>query len=201
MPILGVIVVNYTEMEKTEKQKMLAGELYNAGDTELTHERQHARRLTYAFNQAAPDQGGMKQKILKELFGSIGESVNIELSFRCDYGYNIHLGNNVFINFDCVMLDVCRIDIGDNAFFAPGVHIYTAAHPLDAEERISGAEYGKPVKIGHNVWMGGRSVVNPGVTIGNNVIVASGAVITKDVPDNVVVAGVPARIVKYLGGE
>lgn len=122
----------------------------------------------------------------------------IEPTFRCDYGYNIFLGNNFFANFDCVMLDVCPIRIGDNCMLAPGVHIYTATHPIDPVARNSGAELGKPVTIGNNVWIGGRAVINPGVTIGDNVVVASGAVVTKDVPDNVVVGGNPARIIKKL---
>ncbi len=132
------------------------------------------------------------------MFGSTGESIYLEPNLRCDYGYNIHVGENFYANFDCVFLDVCEIRIGDNCFIAPGVHIYTATHPLDPNERSSGVEYGKPVKIGNNVWIGGRAVINPGVTIGDNVVIASGAVVTKDVPDNVVVGGNPAKIIKPI---
>lgn len=136
--------------------------------------------------------------MLKELFGSTGGKLHIEPTFRCDYGYNIHVGENFYANYDCVFLDVCEIQIGDNCFVAPGVHIYTATHPINANERISGAEYGISVNIGDNVWIGGRAIINPGVKIGNNVVIASGAVVTKDVPDNVVVGGNPAKLIKRI---
>ncbi|MGN1385612.1 MAG: DapH/DapD/GlmU-related protein, partial [Bacillus sp. (in: firmicutes)] len=139
-----------------------------------------------------------RTEILEELFGSAGDGIYIEPTFRCDYGYNIHVGKNFYANFDCVFLDICEIRIGDHCFVAPGVHIYTATHPLDAQERISGAEFGKPVTIGDNVWLGGRAIINPGVKIGNNVVVASGAVVTKDVPDNAVVGGNPAKVIKFV---
>lgn len=137
-------------------------------------------------------------ELLKELFGSTGETIYIEPSFRCNYGYNIHVGENFYANFNCVILDVCEISIGDNCFIAPGVHIYTATHPLNAKERISGLEYGKPVTIGNNVWIGGGSIINPGVQVGDNVVIGSGSVVTKDVPDNVVIGGNPARIIKEI---
>ncbi|MDE8563743.1 maltose O-acetyltransferase [Anoxybacillus rupiensis] len=183
---------------KTEKEKMLSGELYMAADPELMAERERARRLTRLFNQTLETEHQKRTSLLKELFGSTGKNLFIEPPFRCDYGYNIHVGENFFANFDCVFLDVCEIKIGDNCLIAPGVHIYTATHPLDPLERNSGTEYGKPVSIGHNVWIGGRAVINPGVTIGNNVVIASGAVVTKDIPDNVVVGGNPARIIKTI---
>jgi maltose O-acetyltransferase len=183
---------------KTEKEKMLNGELYDASDRDLKKERLNARRLTRLFNETPETEKVKKVELLMELFGSTGKHINIEPTFRCDYGYNIHVGENFFANFDCVFLDVCEIRIGDNCLLAPGVHIYTATHPLDVTERISGAEYGIPVTIGNNVWIGGRAVINPGVNIGNNVVVASGAVVTKDVPDNVVVGGNPAKIIKHL---
>jgi maltose O-acetyltransferase len=183
---------------KTEKEKMLNGELYLGSDLELRKEFLNARRLTRLFNQTLETEVDKRTELLKELFGSTGENLFIEPTFRCDYGYNTYIGENFYANFDCVFLDVCEIRIGDNCFLAPGVHIYTATHPLNAKVRITGLEYGKPVKIGHNVWIGGRSVINPGVTIGNNVVVASGSVVTKDVPDNVLVGGNPARIIKQI---
>ncbi|GLI08582.1 maltose O-acetyltransferase [Paenibacillus tyrfis] len=183
---------------KTEKEKMLNGELYLPADPELLQERANARRLTRLYNQTLETEESTRTELLKELFGSTGESIYIEPTLRCDYGYNIHVGENFYANFDCVFLDVCEIRIGDNCFMAPGVHIYTATHPLDPNERNSGVEYGKPVKIGNNVWIGGRAVINPGLTIGDNVVIASGAVVTKDVPDNVVVGGNPAKIIKQI---
>ena len=159
----------------TEKEKMLAGELYCAIDEELGREHNRAQNILMKFNNS-PDEN--RSKILKSLFGSTGE--------------------NFFANYDCIILDVCKVTIGDNCMLAPRVCIYTATHPLDAETRISGLEYGKPVTIGNNVWLGGSSVILPGVTIGNNVVVAAGAVVVKDVPDNVVVGGNPAKIIEYL---
>ncbi|HEY2420880.1 MAG TPA: sugar O-acetyltransferase [Neobacillus sp.] len=183
---------------KTEKEKMLSGDLYNPSDQELVIGRENARRLTRLFNQTLETEGNKRAKILKELFGTTGENIFIEPTFRCDYGSNIHVGDNFYANFDCVFLDVCEIRIGNNCFIAPGVHIYTATHPLNPVERISGTEFGKPVTIGDNVWIGGRAIVNPGVHIGNNVVIASGAVVTKNVPDHVVVGGNPARILKQI---
>ncbi|ULL16638.1 acetyltransferase [Paenibacillus sp. H1-7] len=183
---------------KTEKEKMLAGELYLASDPQLTKDRENARRMTRLFNQTFETEYEKRAEILKQLFGSTGMSLYIEPTFRCDYGYNIHVGNNFYANFDCVILDVCEVRIGENCFIAPGVHIYTATHPLNPFERVSGAEFGKPVTIGNNVWIGGRAVINPGITIGDNVVIASGAVVIKDVPNNVVVGGNPAKVIKNI---
>ncbi|PLS15915.1 acetyltransferase [Bacillus sp. M6-12] len=183
----------------SEKEKMLRGELYIASDQELVKDRQNARRLTRLYNDTEETQDEMRSALLKDLFGTTGNNIYIEPAFRCDYGYNIHVGENFYANFDCVILDVCKVTIGENCLLAPGVHIYTATHPLDAAQRISGAEYGRPVVIGDNVWIGGRAVVNPGVTIGNNAVIASGSIVTKDVPHNVVVGGNPARVIKKLG--
>lgn len=180
-----------------EKQKMIAGLPYLSADEILRAERLRARQLLHRYNHSAPEEKAERKDILSSLLGH-SDGVYIEPNFRCDYGYNIFLGRNFYANFDCVMLDVCPIHIGDNCMLAPGVHIYTATHPLDAAERISGVEYGKPVTIGHNVWIGGRAIINPGVTIGDNAVIASGAVVVKDVPANVVVGGNPARIIKPL---
>jgi maltose O-acetyltransferase len=183
---------------KTEKEKMLTGELYNPADPELVKERNNARGLTRLYNQTLETEDNKRTDLLKQLFGSTGETLVIEPNFRCDYGSNIHVGENFFANFDCTFLDVCEIRVGDNCFIAPGVHIYTATHPLNPQERISGLEYGKPVIIGNNVWIGGNAVINPGVHIGDNVVVASGAVVTKNVPNSVVVGGNPAKIIKQI---
>ena len=181
-----------------EKEKMIKGEMYFSADEVLVNERNRARRLTRAFNNTTEEELDKRTEILKELLGKTGENIYIEPNFRCDYGYNIRVGENFYANFDCLLLDVCPITIGNNAMLAPGVHIYTATHPLDPTERNSGYEYGKPVNIGDNVWIGGRVVICPGVTIGDNVVVAAGSVVTKDVPDNVVVGGNPAKIIKEI---
>ncbi|MBU8879841.1 sugar O-acetyltransferase [Bacillus sp. FJAT-29790] len=183
---------------KTEKEKMLNGEDYLATDPELLKERESARRLTRLFNQTIETEHEQRKKILKELFGSTGENLYIEPTFRCDYGYNIHVGENFYANFDCIILDVCEVRIGDNCLLAPSVHIYTATHPINPLERNSGKEFGKSIVIGNNVWIGGKAVINPGVTIGDNAVIASGAIVTKDVPSNVMVGGNPAKVIKNI---
>lgn len=194
----GRIYLERDRKRMTEKEKMLRGELYFASDALLTRERESARKLIRLYNETLETEQEKRMDILMRLFGSTGNKPYVEPPFRCDYGYNIHVGDHFYANFDCIFLDVCEIRIGDHCFMAPGVHIYTAAHPLEPEKRSTGIEYGKPVTIGNNVWIGGRAVINPGVTIGNNVVVASGAVVTKDVPDYAVVGGVPAKIIKML---
>ncbi|ABS32922.1 sugar O-acetyltransferase [Clostridium botulinum] len=181
--------------KKTEKDKMLAGELYYAMDEELVKEHIRSQQLLAEFNNSL---GEDKSELLKPLFGKVGDNFSIKPTFHCDYGSNIYVGENFFANYDCIILDVCKVTIGDNCMLAPRVCIYTATHPLDAETRISGLEYGKPVVIGDNVWIGGNSVIVPGVTIGNNVVVAAGSIVVNDIPDNVVVGGNPAKIIKHL---
>ncbi|WP_297207062.1 maltose O-acetyltransferase [uncultured Pluralibacter sp.] len=180
-----------------EKRKMIAGELYRPGDVTLRSDRLRARQILHQYNHSSPEESTLRQTLLSELLGQ-AEDAYIETTFRCDYGYNIFVGKDFYANFDCVMLDVCPIHIGDSCMLAPGVHIYTATHPLDAQERNSGLELGKPVTIGNNVWIGGRAVINPGVTIGDNAVIASGSVVVKNVPANAVVGGNPARIIKML---
>lgn len=187
-----------TNKMKTEKEKMLAGELYFATDPELTGDRLKARKLTRQYNNTGEMDFKERTNILRELFGSVKNNFAIEPNLRVDYGFNIHVGENFYANFDCVLLDVCEIHIGDDCLLGPGVHIYTASHPLDPFERSSGAECGAPVKIGNKVWIGGHATINPGVTIGDHAVIASGSVVTKDVPSNVVVGGNPARIIKTI---
>ncbi|WP_275901074.1 maltose acetyltransferase domain-containing protein [Paenibacillus periandrae] len=183
---------------KTEKEKMLSGELYLASDAQLTEERAFARRILRIYNQTTENEIEHRTHLLKELFGSTGANLSVEPTFRCDYGYNIHVGENFYANFDCTILDVCEVRIGNNCFLAPGVHIYTATHPIHPLERIAGPEYGKPVTIGNNVWIGGRAVINPGVIIGDNAVIASGAVVTKNVLANSIVGGNPAKLIRQI---
>ena len=182
---------------KTEKEKMLAGELYIATDPELTAERLHAKRIIHRYNNLEPDNDQERQALLKSLV-IVNGSATIEAPFRCDYGYNIEVGDGFFANYGCVMLDVCRITIGRNVLLGPGVHIYAATHPLDAHVRSTQQEYGKPVTIGSNVWVGGGTIICPGVTVGSNTTIGAGSVVTKDIPDNVLAAGNPCRVVRSL---
>lgn len=183
---------------KTEKEKMLQGELYMSSEPELVAGRENARRLVRLYNQTTETEYDKRTELIKELFGSTGSAFIVEPDFRCDYGYNIHVGENFYANFNCTILDVCEVTIGDNCFIAPNVQIYTATHPINPIVRNTGAEYGKPIKIGHNVWIGGNAIINPGVTIGDNVVVASGAIVTKNVPDNVIVGGNPAKVIRTI---
>ncbi|UII54300.1 sugar O-acetyltransferase [Cytobacillus spongiae] len=183
---------------RTEKEKMLAGEMYNPADPVLVKDREEARRKVRLYNQTIETEGEKRTNILKELLGTTGENVFMEPNIRFDYGYNTHVGENFYANFDCIILDVCEVRIGDNCMLAPRVQIYTAAHPLLPDERNSGLEFAKPIHIGHNVWVGGGAIINPGVTVGNNVVIASGSVVTKDVPDHVVVGGNPAKVIKKI---
>lgn len=182
----------------SEREKMVAGELYDPEDPELRDAHRQARRLADEYNRTIIDDEERALELLNELFGSTGETPYIEPDLRCDYGFNIHVGDDFFANANCVFLDVCPIEFGDDCMLGPAVQVYTATHPIDAEERTAGREYGKPVTVGDDAWIGGNAVINPGVTIGDGVVVASGAVVTEDVPDDVVVAGNPARVVKEL---
>lgn len=182
----------------TEREKMLAGELYNAADEELRAKFLKARELCDRLNAVPYEDRAERTKIAKELIGKCGEKISLGRGFYCDYGENIEVGENFYCNYGVCILDVCKVKIGDNCLIAPQVGIYTACHPLDRETRISGLECGKPVTIGNDCWIGGHAVINPGVTLGDNVVVGSGSVVTKSFPSNVVIAGNPARIIKRM---
>ncbi len=179
-------------------QQMLSGEIYDATHPGLLDMLRLTREKLWKFNSMNPSLEDEGNSIIRNLLGSCGENFHINLPFRCDYGSNIHIGENFFANFNLTILDEAKVTIGDNAFIGPNVSIYTACHPLDATERNSRREWAEPVTIGHNVWIGGSATILPGVTIGNNVVVGAGSVVTRDVPDNVAVAGNPARIIKSL---
>lgn len=179
---------------KSEKEKMLSGEYYNSRDEELVRERYCAREMLFEFNNSHPkEKNGMD--ILKRLIKAKG-SFYVEAPFYCDYGYNIELGDNFYANFGCTILDVNKVVIGDNVLLGPNVQIYTATHPTDPKERITGIEYGKPVIIGNNVWIGGSTIILPGIKIGDNVTIGAGSVVTKDIPDNVIAVGNPCRVIR-----
>ncbi|MCG3122747.1 MAG: Maltose O-acetyltransferase [Phycisphaerales bacterium] len=175
---------------------MLAGELYLASDPQLVAMRRNARRLTRLFNATTEEQTGRRAELIRELFGSVGPRFEIEPDFRCDYGCHIHAGDNLFINFGCVMLDCARITLGSNVLIGPGVHFYAATHPTDPFIRATGQEYAKPITVGSDVWIGGHATICPGVTIGDGVTIGAGAVVTRDVPPGAVVVGNPARPVR-----
>ena len=181
-----------------QKAKMLAGELYMANDPELAADHLRAQALLAKFNSTAADAEEERRLLLKQLLGRIGEGTVLKPTFRCDYGYNIAIGERTFINYDCVLLDCNRIAIGDEVQIAPGVHIYTATHPVEAQVRRSGLEYALPVSIKDGVWLGGRAIVCPGVTIGANTVVGAGSVVTRDLPSNVVAVGSPCRVIRQL---
>ena len=182
---------------RTEQQKMLAGELYDALDSELVQARERARDLCWDLNATRESEQEVRRRILKELLGSGGDSVWMQPPFFCDYGSNIYLGDRVYFNFNCVILDVCEVRIGDFAFFGPGVQIYAATHPINAQLRRT-QEYGKPVTIGSDVWVGGGAIICPGVTIGSKTVIGAGSVVTKNIPDGVVAAGNPCRIIREI---
>jgi len=182
----------------TEKEKMLSGQYYDPSDSELIGLRLKARLITEKLNQTSVVDSEKRIQIIKSLFGTTGTNIHIESTFNCDYGENIHVGENFYANFDCVILDVAEVIIGDNCLIAPQVGIYTATHPINLTDRLSGVEYAKPIKIGNDCWIGGNATINPGVTLGNNVVVASGAVVTKSFGDNVVIGGNPAKVLKEI---
>lgn len=185
----------------TEKELMLSGQLYIARDEELGRDNAKSRRLTRLINTSTEEQGEYRIQLFRELFGKTGENFWIEPPFRCDYGCNTIIGENFFANYDCIILDVCRVSIGDNVFFGPRVSIYTASHPIDAAVRSTQLEFGKEVNIGNDVWVGGNTVINPGVSIGDNVVIGSGSVVTKDIPSGVIAAGNPCRIIREITQE
>lgn len=182
----------------TEKEKMLQGELYDASDPQLVRERLQARHLLKAFNDTAPDEQERRRDLLGRLLGEMGEGVYIEPPFYCDYGSHIQMGEGVFLNFDCVILDCNTVRIGARTQLAPAVQIYAATHPLVAAERIKGPELGYPITIGENVWIGGAAIIGPGVTIGDNTTIGAGSVVVRDIPADVFAAGNPCRVIRKL---
>lgn len=183
----------------SEKEKMLAGEIYNANyDEELIKERQKAKDLCYEYNNQKPSNVEKRQEIMKKILGEIKGDFLIEQPFICDYGYNIEIGENFYSNHNLIILDGNKVKFGDNVFIAPNCSFYTAGHPLDVKTRNQGLEYAKPIEVGNNVWIGGNVVVLPGVSIGDNTVIGAGSVVTKDIPSNVVAVGNPCRVVKNI---
>ena len=182
----------------TQRERMLSGGLYSAADPELFRLRQEARRLTRLYNQTAEDQPEERRRLLEALLGGVGENAFLEPPFRCDYGGNITVGRDFYANYDCIILDVCPVTIGDRVLFGPRVGLYGAGHPLDPEVRAGGLENGGPITIGDDVWLGGGVVVLPGVTLGAAAVLAAGAMGTRAIPSGVLAAGVPCRVLRPL---
>lgn len=182
---------------RTEKQKMLAGELYDPLDLELVQARERARDLCQDLNATGERDLEARRSILKKLFGQGGDSVWLQPPFFCDYGQNVLLGERVFFNFNCVVLDVCQVKIGDFSQFGPAVQLYTATHPMNAELRRK-QEFGKSIEIGADVWVGGGAIICPGVRIGSKTVIGAGSVVTREIPGGVFAAGNPCRIIREI---
>ena len=186
---------------KTEKEKMLGELPYNASDKELVNGRLQAKQLLFDFNQLRPKEIKQRKNILKQLLGKTGLHFYIEPPFRCDYGVNISMGENFYANYNLVILDCAEVTIGDNVLIGPNVSLFTAAHPIHHKKREGDLEFSFPITIADNVWIGGNTVLNPGVTIGENTVIGSGSVVTKSIPANVVAAGNPCKIIRAITDE
>lgn len=182
---------------RSERAKMVAGEPYDPADAELVQLRRRARKICRELNASDEEATELRKALLQELFAAGGDSASVEPSFFCDYGFNISLGQGVYFNTGCVILDVCPVEIGERSLFGPGVQIYAATHPLNAAARRK-YELGRPVRIGSDVWCGGGAIVCPGVTIGSRTVVGAGSVVTRDIPSDVFAAGNPCRVIREI---
>ena len=186
----------------TEKEKMMAGMIYDANyDKELIEDRIKAKDMCHKYNQILPSDEDKKREVMKDILGKTKENFTITAPFWCDYGYNIEIGENFYTNHNVVILDGAGVTFGDNVFIAPNCGFYTAGHPIDSERRNAGLEYAYPLTVGDNVWFGAGVHVMPGVTIGNDVVIAAGSVVTKDIPDGVIAAGVPCKVIREITEE
>lgn len=183
----------------TEKEKRDNQELYDGNyNEEMMKEREKAKDLCFEYNLIKPSNRKEREQLIKKIFAKTGEDILVESSFQCDYGYNISVGENFYMNHNGVILDAAKVEFGDNVFIAPNCGFYTAGHPIDVEQRNKGLEYAKPIKVGDNVWIGGNVVVLPGVTIGNNCVIGAGSVVVKDIPDNNIAVGNPCKVIKQI---
>ena len=184
----------------SEREKMLAGEMYDPFDPDLVAGRERARDLCQALNATRESESDARRRILRDLFGRGGDTAWIQPPFFCDYGTNIELGERIFFNFNCVVLDVCRVRIGDYTLFGPGVQILAPLHPMNAQRRRQ-VEYGKPIDIGDDVWVGGGALILAGVRIGSRAVIGAGSVVTRDIPDGVFAAGNPCRVIRDIADQ
>lgn len=182
----------------TEKAKMLNGELYDSSDKQLVDELIKAKKLCNQYNNLCIEDIEKGNEIIKKLFSKTGNEFMIMPNFYCDYGFNIEIGEKFYSNHNLVILDANKVEFGDNVFIGPNCGFYTSGHPLDYQTRNKGLEYAKPIKVGNNVWIGGNVTVLPGVSIGDNVVIGAGSVVTKDIPSNVIAVGNPCRVIKEI---
>ena len=186
------------QIAKSELQKMLAGELYMANESQLTNMRLNCNKLVSEFNKIDQSDNENRNILMQRIFAKVGMNCHITPPFQCDYGSNLYLGDNVYMNYNCVILDCAKVEIGEGTLFAPGVQVYAATHPIDPDIRKTGLELAKPIKIGKNCWIGGCAIILPGVTIGDNTTIGAGSVVTKDIPSNVVAVGNPCKVIKEI---
>lgn len=183
------------------KERMLAGLPYKAWKDGLEEARLACKIKIFDYNHLHPQKQEEAQALIKSILGKTGDRIWVEAPFHCDYGWNIEVGDNFFANYNLIILDVGKVTIGNNVQIAPNVAIYTAGHPIHPETRNTGYEYGKPITIGDNVWIGGNVVILPGVTVGNNVVIGAGSVVGQNIPDNMIAVGNPCRIVREITEE
>lgn len=183
---------------RSQKERMLSGDLYIAHDPELRKDFKKAKGLIRQYNQSTEEQPELRKNILKDLFAKSGNDIYIEPPFYTDYGCNTEIGEKFYANYETIILDIAKVTIGNNVMFGPRVGLYTAGHPIDAVIRNEAYEYGKPITIGNDVWVGGNVVINPGVTIGSNVVIGSGSIVTKDIPDNSIAVGNPCHVLREI---
>jgi maltose O-acetyltransferase len=182
----------------TEKEKMLAGEMYDAADPELVAGRSRARDLCKRYNESQDQERGLREAIIGDLFGKVGQGILIEPPFYCDYGSNITLGDKVYLNFNCIILDPAPVNIGHHVLMGRSVQIYTATHPMSASERATSQEMARGIDIGSDVWLGGGAIICPGVRIGSRSVIGAGSVVTRDIPEDVFAAGNPCRVLRGI---
>ncbi len=185
----------------TEKEKMLQGKLYDPSESELHADRQSAKEVLFDYHLLRPGKIIKRNEIIKKLFGKIDGLFWIEPPFRCDYGYNITIGENFYANYNCTILDCAKITIGSNVMLGPNVSLFTAGHPVHGELRNTGLEFALPITIGDNVWIGGGAIVNPGIVIGDNVVIGAGSVVTRDIAPNCIAAGNPCKVIREITDE
>ena len=185
----------------TEKEKMIAGEYFHSDVEELTNARRRVKDLCFQYNNLKPSDIKNRDILLRKILGKTGEKIAIESDFWCDYGYNISVGNNFYMNHGCIILDCAKVTFGNNVLIAPNCSFYTVGHPFNVEKRNKWIEIAKPITVGNNVWLGGNVTVLPGVTIGDNVVIGAGSVVTKNIPSNTLVYGNPARVIREIGEE